>query len=563
MANKEKVTHKDRQALVDDLEDIIGGKRYPADSYYKKFFFKHASLISTILFFLGLLSSVIIFITTGDIFRAAAVIFLLVWLVVFLRYFLWAVYHYNVNHGISIKNWEKIDDAKERLKRGDVVLKSELREPLVNPYRSQTFGVPPGTVRGMLAFTLLFGAIAILIASMGMERVDLENSLIRDQFEFFKTAFLMMMAFYFGDKSLRFLQNRWKDPNSSTIQTTTLNKQGEEVEFKQQEVSVDDPFYTPVAFNGQAFTSRSNTGGMPPNDPFVKTPQQRPGNTQLQQDDRYFLEDDVFFAEKQGLNTSSVPASNMTVLKDKMNTFVDLEDTPEMVAEPKSNEKEVNIEDGQRQFNYPCTPIIDSGHGGIIDGTYTTGEKKRYTFTGEGQEPIEIFEGEINRKIARKLIVKLNANGLPYHDLNSRDPKDEPLWDRVRRANAIYKEDASAFYLSIHSNASASGIEGSGGRGHGFEIFTSVGETPSDLLARIAGREYQRHFNGKFRFRGVKEMNFRVLNLTKCPAILVENLFFDNYFEAKYLLSEEGQDAIANCLLDVIRSIHFHYEAIS
>ena len=94
-------------------------------------------------------------------------------------------------------------------------------------------------------------------------------------------------------------------------------------------------------------------------------------------------------------------------------------------------------------------------------------------------------------------------------------------------------------------------------------MFSSVGETPSDVLARIAGQEYKRHFNGMFRFRGVKEANFRVLKSTRCPAILVENLFFDNYFEAKYLLSDEGQEAIANCLLDIVRSIHFYYEANS
>src|SRR5690606_32367744 len=40
--------------------------------------------------------------------------------------------------------------------------------------------------------------------------------LVRQQFEFFETAFLMMIAFYFGDKSLRYLKDRWADPNRGT-----------------------------------------------------------------------------------------------------------------------------------------------------------------------------------------------------------------------------------------------------------------------------------------------------------------------------------------------------------
>ena len=36
---------------------------------------------------------------------------------------------------------------------------------------------------------------------------------------------------------------------------------------------------------------------------------------------------------------------------------------------------------------------------------------------------------------------------------------------------------------------------------------------------------------------------------------LVENLFFDNFKEALYLISDKGQDEIAACLLDVVKSI--------
>jgi len=180
---------------------------------YNKLFFVSTKLVSSTLFILGILSAILIYLEYGNIFNAIALVFTVVWVAVFLRYFLWSVYHYNINFGLTDKDWFKIFEAKERKNLGLPVSEEELEAPQHNPYRSQTFGLPPGTVRGMIAFTLLFGALTLLVVSIGMDEYDLQNSLIRDQFEFFKTAFLMMIAFYFGDKSLKFLQKRWKDPN--------------------------------------------------------------------------------------------------------------------------------------------------------------------------------------------------------------------------------------------------------------------------------------------------------------------------------------------------------------
>ena len=182
---------------------------------YSGFFFKSIRGITRLLLFLGILAAILIYVNYGEVYKAVALIFLLIWLVVFLRYFMWSVYHYNINYGLTAQDWKEIKAAHVKKNKGIPVAEKELEAPKYNPYRSQTFGLPPGTVRGMIAFTLLFGAITILIASLGMTHTDLQNSLIRDQFEFFKTAFLMMIAFYFGDKSLRYLQERWKDPNKA------------------------------------------------------------------------------------------------------------------------------------------------------------------------------------------------------------------------------------------------------------------------------------------------------------------------------------------------------------
>ena len=51
------------------------------------------------------------------------------------------------------------------------------------------------------------------------------------------------------------------------------------------------------------------------------------------------------------------------------------------------------------------------------------------------------------------------------------------------------------------------------------------------------------------------EENFTVLVLAKCPAILTENLFYDNKEEVKFLLSDEGREAIAQYHVNAILKI--------
>ena len=132
---------------------------------------------------------------------------IMIWSTIFLSYFIWASYYYNINFGITNKDWKKIYDAKQKRSDGQYYNEEDIEdEPMYNPYNDQTFGLPPGTVRGMIAFTLLFGAIALLIVSFGMESQIGEGNFFYDQFEFFKTAFLMMIAFYFGSRSLKYLK---------------------------------------------------------------------------------------------------------------------------------------------------------------------------------------------------------------------------------------------------------------------------------------------------------------------------------------------------------------------
>lgn len=191
--------------------------------------------------------------------------------------------------------------------------------------------------------------------------------------------------------------------------------------------------------------------------------------------------------------------------------------------------------------------IIDAGHGGLKQGHYVTAPAKMFVFP----DGLRIYEGVINRKIAKLVWLKLIELNIDYKIVYD-EVEDISLSLRVKRADAIYESDKRAIFLSIHSNA---------GGGSGFEIFTSPGQTKSDKVANIFCEVYQKWFP-LFPFRkdlsdadADKEADFYVLRKTDCPALLVENLFFDNRNEANYLLSEAGQLKIADCIVECIESV--------
>lgn len=122
------------------------------------------------------------------------------WMIVLVSYYIWAIQFYSVNMGWSISAWKRNSEVTEP--------EARKKTPEVNPHQEESLGLPAGTVRGTIAITLLVGSLAMMIASLGMDSRLNQNEFFVDNFEFFKTAFLMMIAFYFGNKSLEFLKDR-------------------------------------------------------------------------------------------------------------------------------------------------------------------------------------------------------------------------------------------------------------------------------------------------------------------------------------------------------------------
>jgi hypothetical protein len=146
-----------------------------------------------------------------NLFTFISLALILIWFGVIIGYLSWAVYFYNINMGLTEQDWNDIARKKgvaeeNKLLNIEIQMPDKTDEPNVNPYNEQTFGLPPGTVRGVLALTLLFCAVGMLVFSMGLPTFTSGNQFFLDSLEFFKTAFLMMIAFYFGSRSLEFLK---------------------------------------------------------------------------------------------------------------------------------------------------------------------------------------------------------------------------------------------------------------------------------------------------------------------------------------------------------------------
>jgi len=188
--------------------------------------------------------------------------------------------------------------------------------------------------------------------------------------------------------------------------------------------------------------------------------------------------------------------------------------------------------------------LLDAGHG------YNTAGKRSPVWS----DGTQLFEWEFNRDIVRRIQRRLISLGIPSKIL-VKEARDISLKTRVGRANDIYKEHPDAFLVSVHGNA---------GGGEGWEVWTSPGDTESDKIATIFFASAEKWLSA-FRMRSDhsdgdpdKESKFYILVRTDCPAILTENLFYDNELECQYMMTDYGREQIAklhvNAIVDYLNS---------
>ena len=190
--------------------------------------------------------------------------------------------------------------------------------------------------------------------------------------------------------------------------------------------------------------------------------------------------------------------------------------------------------------------LIDPGHGINTPG-------KRSPLWPDGTQ---LFEWEFNRDIANRL-----QRQLALYDIDSiilvPEIEDISLKERCNRANNHWSNNQlfghDTILVSIHANA---------GGGTGWECYTSPGETRSDKMATVFYEVARKCFAPSTKVRADysdgdpdKEDQLYILKHTKCPAVLTENFFMDNYEDCKLLMRDDFRDLIARMHVGAIQKI--------
>ena len=184
--------------------------------------------------------------------------------------------------------------------------------------------------------------------------------------------------------------------------------------------------------------------------------------------------------------------------------------------------------------------LIDNGHG------QSTPSKR----SPDGR----FLEFQFNRTIAKQIVDDLRDRGYDAELLVPEDD-DVPLKDRCKRVNDIVAREGkqNVILISIHANAFGNGKEWTSPSG--WSVYTSKGQTKADELAEQLAKAAIKNLP-QMKMRAEKsdgdmdyEENFYILRHTLCPAVLVENFFYDNPDDLRFLESEEGQARIVEALM--------------
>lgn len=178
-------------SIVNTLKSMFGTKKWWINALF-------IALFGVVEILIIAMMGWVIFNFRTEVPKLVAMEIILLWLGVLIGYLAWAIYFFNINLGLTDQDWKDIRDRKAD---GE-----DVNEPTTNPNSEETLGLPKGTIRGVVALTMLVGGLALTIYSFGIDPTTAGSSFVVDHLEFFKTAFLMMIAFYFGNKSLEILE---------------------------------------------------------------------------------------------------------------------------------------------------------------------------------------------------------------------------------------------------------------------------------------------------------------------------------------------------------------------
>ena len=181
--------------------------------------------------------------------------------------------------------------------------------------------------------------------------------------------------------------------------------------------------------------------------------------------------------------------------------------------------------------------LIDPGHG--ID---TPGKRS----------PDALFREYLwNRQVADLILEGLVSAGVDA-SLVVTETNDVTLRNRVNRVNTICNRvgASNVLLVSVHANAAGNGSAWMNAKG--WSCYTSKGKTKSDQVAECLYDAFEAEFPERKIRKDMSdgdrdwEENFYVLQKSKCPAVLLENFYYDNREECAWMLQEETKRRIAS-----------------
>ena len=159
-----------------------------------------------------------------------------------------------------------------------------------------------------------------------------------------------------------------------------------------------------------------------------------------------------------------------------------------------------------------------------------------------------------NRQVADLLLDRFMSMGIDA-SLVVTETNDISLSTRVQRVNKMCSKvgASNVILLSIHSNAAGDGSKWMSAQG--WSCYTSKGDTKSDVIAECLYDAFETEFAEKKIRKDMSdgdrdwEENFYVLAKSKCPAVLLENFFYDNRDECSWLLKDKTKERIADAIV--------------
>lgn len=187
--------------------------------------------------------------------------------------------------------------------------------------------------------------------------------------------------------------------------------------------------------------------------------------------------------------------------------------------------------------------FLDNGHGSNTPGKCSPDKR--------------ILEYKWNREQVALIAPKLEAAGIKV-EIIVPETKDISLSQRVKRVNNLYAKYKAMGYecalVSVHINAA--GGDGKWHNATGWTGWVSKNSSSkSKKLAQLLYKEAEKaNLKGNRYVPDCKywTANYYILKNTNCPAVLTENLFQDNKGEVDYLITDKGNNTLADLHVNAI-----------